>query len=275
MNNNETCIHGGVSPVTLLASLHHSQGGSGRHKCPICAYEQGFQLGSSKVWKTYESYCKTLKDPETCKEGNVAPTSILESLGDNQGGTGRHKCTNCAFRQGFEVGLFENGVNEINVELVPTPKNRNQKHKKKVITPTAIDFVELETRNKQLGYLGELLILRNEIAYLKEQGKPNLAKCVKHVSIEIGDGVGYDILSFHVDGNEKKIEVKTTRGDISRPFYITRNEVEYSANNPKDFYLYRVFDFDTKLNKGKYYVIKGVMANSLTLDSLLFLAFPK
>ena len=44
--NNETCIHGGVSPITLLSNLHHSQAGSGRHRCPTCAYEQGFILGS-------------------------------------------------------------------------------------------------------------------------------------------------------------------------------------------------------------------------------------
>jgi hypothetical protein len=41
MKNNETCIHGGVSPISLLAELHHSQAGSGRHRCPICAYDYG------------------------------------------------------------------------------------------------------------------------------------------------------------------------------------------------------------------------------------------
>ena len=28
MDNNETCIHGGVSPISLLAELHPSQAGS-------------------------------------------------------------------------------------------------------------------------------------------------------------------------------------------------------------------------------------------------------
>jgi hypothetical protein len=58
-------------------------------------------------------------------------------------------------------------------------------------------------------------------------------------------------------GNEKKIEVKTTRSDISRPFYLTRNELEVSSKNPENYYLYRLFDFDSNLNKGKYYVIAG------------------
>jgi len=275
MNNNETCIHGGVSPISLLDSLHHSQAGSGRHRCPTCAYEQGFNFGSSKKWNSYDSFCKSLKDSETCQEGSIAPKNILANLGDNQGGTGRHKCTNCAFKQGFEVGLLESNINEISIELVATPKGVDQNKAPKKITPTTVDFIEKEIRNKQLGFLGELFILKNEIAYLNKQGKSDLAKRVDHVSVTIGDGLGYDILSFDLNGDEKKIEVKTTRGDITRPFYITRNEVDVSVSNSDNYYLYRLFDFDSKLNKGKYYEIKGNLTNSLTLDSLLFIAYPK
>ncbi len=275
MNNNETCIHDGVSPISLLDSLHHSQAGSGRHRCPTCAYEQGFYFGSSKKWNSYGSFCKSLKDSETCQEGSIAPTYILANLGDNQGGTGRHKCTNCAFKQGFEVGLLESNINEISIELVETPKGENKNKAPKITTPATVDFIEKEIRNKQLGFLGELFILKNEIAYLNKQGKSDLAKRVDHVSVTIGDGLGYDILSFDLNGNEKKIEVKTTRGDITRPFYITRNEVDISISNPNNYYLYRLFDFDSKLNKGKYYEIKGNLTNSLTLDTLLFIAYPK
>lgn len=87
--------------------------------------------------------------------------------------------------------------------------------------------------------------------------------------------MGYDILSYDLMGNEKKIEVKTTRSDISRPFYLTRNELDISSKNPENYYLYRLFDFDSNLNKGKYYVITGSLANSLTLDALVFIAYPK
>jgi hypothetical protein len=275
MNNNETCIHDGVSPVSLLATLHSSQGGSGRHKCPTCAYEQGFILGSSGKWNSYDSFCKSLLDPESCIQGSVAPTNILEGLGENQGGTGRHKCTNCAFKQGFEVSLFKANLNNISLILVPTPIGVNLKNKQRTITPITIDFIEMENSNKQLGNLGEKFILENEIAHLNEHGKSELAKRVKHVSVDIGDGLGYDILSFDVDGNEKRIEVKTTRGDITRPFYITQNELAVSVNNSNNYFLYRLFDFDSMLNKGKYYVIKGNLTNSLTLDSILYVAFPK
>ncbi len=278
MENNETCIHGGVAPVSLLDSLHASQAGSGRHRCPTCAYEEGFLLGSSKLWKSYTSFSKEYnahKDYEFCKHDSGTPTSILRGLGDNQGGTGRHKCTNCAFKQGFEVGLSEYTAKNISIEFVPPPKSTSSGNKKKFIDPAIINFAEREEKNRKLGNLGELFIKQREINFLNEKGRADLAKLVRHVSKEDGDGLGYDILSFDINGDEKKIEVKTTRGNILRPFYITRNEIDYSTNNPMHYYLYRVFDFDTNLNRGKCYVIKGNLAESLILDSLLYVAFPK
>ena len=274
MKNNETCIHGGVSPISLLSELHQSQAGSGRHRCPTCAYELGFNLGSSGNWRTYEDYYSNLKDSEICQNGSIAPTHILSNLGDNQGGTGRHKCTNCAFKQGFEVGVFENGIEDIIIEVVSAPIPQ-QNQDSIFITPSKTDFLEKEIRNKHLGLLGELFILKSEIEFLKSNGKDNLAAKVQHVSVEIGDGLGFDILSYDLLGKEKKIEVKTTRGDISRPFYLTRNELEVSSKNPKSYYLYRLFDFDSKLNKGKYYLITGDLANALTLNALVYIAFPK
>ncbi len=274
MENNETCIHGGVSPISLLSELHHSQAGSGRHRCPTCAYEQGFNLGSSGNWNSYEVYCNSLKDSEICQFGSIAPTRILTNLGDNQGGTGRHKCTNCAFKQGFEVGVLEKSIQGITIEVVIAP-NFKENQDNSIITPSKIDFIEKEIRNKQLGLLGEIFILKSEIEFLKSNGKTDLANKIKHISVEIGDDLGYDILSYDLLGNEKKIEVKTTRSDISRPFYLTRNELETSSKNSDNYFLYRLFDFDSNLNKGKYYVIAGDLTNSLTLDATVFIAYPK
>lgn len=274
MKNNETCIHGGVSPISLLSELHHSQAGSGRHRCPTCAYEQGFNLGSSGNWNSYDEYCNTLKDSEICQIGSIAPSHILSNLGGNQGGTGRHKCTNCAFKQGFEVGVLENGIQGITIEVVSAPISKENQGNT-IITPSKIDFIEKEIRNKHLGLLGELFILKSEIEFLKSNDKDDLANKIQHVSVEIGDGLGFDILSYDLLGNEKKIEVKTTRSDISRPFYLTRNELEVSSKNPESYYLYRLFDFDSNLNKGKYYVIAGDLTDSLTLDTLVYIAFPK
>lgn len=277
--NNETCIHDGIAPVDLLDGLHHSQAGSGRHRCPTCAYEEGFLLGSSERWKSYKEYSEAIDNGESCQIGNIAPTSILRNLGDNQGGTGRHKCTNCAFKKGFEAGGSETvdlelDNNEIKLELVPKPTNLQLKTLAPEKNGTRTDFIKREIRNKHLGSLGELFILKNEVKILKDAGREDLANKVIHVSKEQGDGIGYDILSYDLDGNEKKIEVKTTRDKETRPFYITRNELDSSVKYENSYYLYRLFDFDTNKNVGKYYEIKGNLKKSLFLEEILYYAIP-
>jgi hypothetical protein len=43
--------------------------------------------------------------------------------------------------------------------------------------------------------------------------------------MEEGDGAGFDIASFDPDGRERFIEVKTTNGAATTPFFLTRNEM--------------------------------------------------
>lgn len=274
MNNNETCIHGANSPVDFLMSLPNNQGGSGRHRCPTCAYENGFNIATSTNWDSFSSYIKTVITKESCPHGSIAPTDILLSLGDNQGGHGRHKCTNCAFNQGFQDGLFGTSATLISLELVTAPQNRNAEASN-LSNARLLDFIKIENENKKLGYLGEFFILQNEINLLKSQGKFELANRVKHVSVEVGDGLGYDILSFDTNGAEKKIEVKTTRSGINRPFYLTRNEINISEKYAETYYLYRLFDFSPTNSKGKYYIIEGSLEDKLDLDAVLYSAIPK
>lgn len=273
--NNETCIHGGISPVSLLINLHHSQAGSGRHRCPTCAYEQGFILGSSKRWESYSDFCDSIAEKEICQKGSVAPTSILKNLGENQGGTGRHKCTNCAFKDGFEVGVLENKIESIKLELVPKPKSKLTVKSKSFKPFKGVDFIKKEIENKSLGLLGELFVIKRERDFLIENEREDLADLIEHSSEVFGDGLGYDILSFDLNGNVKYIEVKTTRSEINRPFYLTKNEIEFSKLNKNNYQLYRLFDFDTNLNVGKFYIIKGDLYTELDLDSILYLAIPK
>lgn len=278
---NEICIHNGVSPVSLLDTLPNSQAGSGRHKCPTCAYEQGFVAGSNSTGLDYEEFCSRLIDGEICKHGSLAPSSVLQSLGENQGGTGRHKCTNCAFKEGFIVGQLvatDDGIpltieHSYQLNQVPAP-NLLSKDISSKGRPKKVNFIELETKNKKLGYQGELLVLKREIDFLNSNGKPELAKKIKHVSVDVGDSEGYDILSFELDGSKKYIEVKTTRANISREFFLTQNELLKSIEKLGSYFLYRVFDVDTKLNKASFYIIDGDLREKLKLKPIVFSAFP-
>ena len=39
----------------------------------------------------------------TCEHNNFAPNDVLNSLHDSQAGLQRHKCTECAYRRGYEL----------------------------------------------------------------------------------------------------------------------------------------------------------------------------
>lgn len=98
MSQSETCAHGNVAPLETLQQLHDSQAGIGRHKCTNCAYDKGFTAGVSGVANSEPS--------DRCIAGSAAPISVLRVLPESQAGSGRHKCTNCAYQNGYEDGLL-------------------------------------------------------------------------------------------------------------------------------------------------------------------------
>jgi hypothetical protein len=106
--------------------------------------------------------------------------------------------------------------------------------------------VERDFRNRKLGRDGEELVLQFERERLKKFERLDLAKKIRWISEEDGDGAGYDILSFDKNGKERFLEVKTTVGSDLTPFYITRNELSLSSERPEAFRLCRVFDFSMR-----------------------------
>lgn len=127
-------------------------------------------------------------------------------------------------------------------------------------------------RRRELGRSGEELVVALEKASLSRLGRADLANRVRWASVEIGDGLGYDIDSFRPDGSERRIEVKTTNFGIRTPFYITRNEVDHSANYSHLFSLYRVFDFRVSPH---LYVLDGSIEEKATLDPYVFVGSPR
>lgn len=97
--------------------------------------------------------------------------------------------------------------------------------------------------NRSLGLAGEQLIYEREKQLLIDQDRVDLARKVRWVSQEDGDGAGYDIKSYDATGAERRIEVKTTRGGSTTPFYLTSNENEVASERPDAFRLYRLHDF--------------------------------
>ena len=125
------------------------------------------------------------------------------------------------------------------------------------LKPSIVDHNKKAIENQRIGGLGEEWVLRFESERLKKLGKERLARKLKHISRVEGDGAGYDILSYEEDGNLRFIEVKTTIGKLSQPFYVTNNELQKSKNETDHYYLYRVYNYNAETNTADLEIIRG------------------
>lgn len=105
------------------------------------------------------------------------------------------------------------------------------------------DPVERDHRNRALGKAGERFVVELERRRLIEADRSDLARRVRWVAEEDGDGAGYDVLSFDNRGDEQLIEVKTTNGSVRTPFFLTRNERDLAVERSVDWRIYRLHQF--------------------------------
>lgn len=133
------------------------------------------------------------------------------------------------------------------------------------------NYLELEANNKSLGDAGEDFILRCEYERLWRAGKRGLANKIEHVAKTKGDYLGFDILSYEVDGRERFIEVKTTRFGALTRFFVSANEVDVSLANKEKFQLYRLFHFE---EQPKFFILAGPIEHTCRLKAFSFAAVP-
>jgi len=140
--------------------------------------------------------------------------------------------------------LLQNEVSNLASEPPPVYKAR----------PRKVNFLEVEKNNMDIGNQGERVVFDYEQWSLHQAGKPELATKVEWVSRDRGDGAGYDILSYDVNGQEKYVEVKSTTMGIKAPIFFTRNELEFSKTHASKFWLYRLYNL---FGTPKMFVRKG------------------
>jgi hypothetical protein len=127
-----------------------------------------------------------------------------------------------------------------------------------------IDFALRDALNRQLGKLGEEFVVRLERQRLVLAGRDDLAQKVRWATVEIGDGLGFDVLSFDdQDDSEKLIEVKTTGLGKFFPFYVTGTELRCSEDMADQFHLFRVFDFG---GRPRVYILPGSLKTTCQLE---------
>jgi len=126
-----------------------------------------------------------------------------------------------------------------------------------------------DARNRKTGLAGEKCVYESEIAHLAAQGRSDLAKKVQWTSQELGDGAGYDILSFSRDGQERFLEVKTTIGHKRTPFFLSGNERDFADEEPERSRIFRLYEWG---RAPKAFLIKPPLNNNLILEPTAYRA---
>ncbi|MGN6539095.1 MAG: DUF3883 domain-containing protein [Mesorhizobium sp.] len=153
----------------------------------------------------------------------------------------------------------------------PPPRNRNDDPARLRQLIRKFDPIEREFRNRRLGAAGEQFVVELERNRLTGCDRLDLARKVRWVAQEDGDGAGFDVLSFTPAGEERLIEVKTTNGSARTPFFLTRNERDVAIERADTWRLYRVHLF---AQKPRIFKIAPPLEAALHLSPESWRAFP-
>lgn len=171
----------------------------------------------------------------------------------------------------YSVGDFV--ISFENVASVEKRLSEYSKLLKKKKCATKVDFNQVNINNKKLGTAGELVVLELENEKLFSLGLPLKAE---HVSVTIGDGLGYDILSYDQNGNEIFIEVKTTRTANKANFYMSKNELLMSELEKEKYKIYRLYNFDETTHHTDMEIYDGaVSSDTFEVEPVTFIVKSK
>ncbi len=151
-----------------------------------------------------------------------------------------------------------------NIEPEKEPKDRTIRRIIRHFDPAKRDAMA-----RKLGEAGERFLYQAEQNRLSSQGRDDLAGRVRWVSKEDGDGAGYDILSYSISGKKRLLEVKTTNGPITTPFWISRNELNVADENPDTFRIARLYHFS---RTPEAYKLTPPLTNHVHLNATEYLA---
>ncbi len=114
-----------------------------------------------------------------------------------------------------------------------------------------------ELLEQEIGNKGELFCLGLEQSRLKGMLGAN-PKYPIHAALEYGNKFGCDIVSLKTHDKIKYLEVKTTLGPLSTPFFLTPNELKFMRNHPDSYEIYRVYNFDLEKGEGQVEIVAGL-----------------
>lgn len=159
----------------------------------------------------------------------------------------------------FDVKEFLLELKEDEAEYKYDSEERKGKKTEEFYNNKNINFEGEIKKNTELGKKGEDIVVEYEKTRLIMEGREDLADKVFATREIAGNAERFDVLSYDKDGNEKYIEVKTTKGGLNNIFHISENEVEFSEQYQDKYYLYRVYNFNIKTMSADLKIIKGAI----------------
>lgn len=150
------------------------------------------------------------------------------------------------------------------LETITETEIKRRQNLRTQFIPKKIDWQGLNGRQTELGRSGEDFVIRYETKRILNFAPQDASRLI-HLSEEQGDGAGFDIISLNDNGSERYIEVKTTKGSLDTPFYMTENERAYFYlhKDEGDLFIYRVYNFDEATRRD---VIEIIPASDLFTD---------
>lgn len=182
----------------------------------------------------------------------IQKTKTIETSNDNDFKTGKASCSQGSSNStlihdmtnidNLYSAVYES-VEEVELSISSNNETDSKKKRQTMRQKTDIDYAEQQKISQKIGDIGEEIVLQNEIDNLTNLGIPKetISK-VRRVSLE-SDDFGFDILSFDEYGNERYLEVKTTKvnkKDFS--FILTQNEFEHAKKLGNQYCIVIVFD---------------------------------
>lgn len=144
---------------------------------------------------------------------------------------------------GLDKQLFKTDITQYITETEVTHPSEY-----KVLVKDKIGEVLASASTKEIGDLGETLIIGHEKVRVKEGGREDLLHLIKKIPTALA--VGYDVQSIELDARKRYIEVKTTISNKPLNFYtfhLTPNEWDTASTLNDRYFVYRLMISRTEL----------------------------
>lgn len=137
---------------------------------------------------------------------------------------------------GLDARLFRTDITQYISET-----EEEQESEYKILVKDKIGEVLASTSTKEIGDLGETLVIGHEKVRVKEGGREDLLHLIKKIPTSLA--VGYDVQSVELDARKRYIEVKTTISNKPLNFYsfhLTPNEWDTASSLNDRYFVYRL-----------------------------------